>query len=155
MKLEDLRELCDRYVPANSRHENSLRVEGSEWWPAHELGHLIVAAPNEIGRPLFGLEDSQDYPFEGDARRHAYLLTVERAAMTVSRRLLVACGREDIADDELEDTDYDTVEWDPRGRVTRRLRRLGVERIPRTRARLEKMLIRKLRSASRVITMGA
>jgi len=65
----------------------------------------------------------------------------------VSRRLLLACGRLDVADQEVEDTDYDTVELRENKSVRRRvhdiLREHGCLRIPRTAAALEAKIMRR------------
>ena len=150
LTLQDLREVCDRYVPLASRHERSF--SGPAWWPAHEIGHLLVAKPAEIGEPLFGIGDVFD---NADAKyvtaaRQRYLLTVECAAMIVSRRLLIAAGKRSLATDEAEDTDHDTMTWwfDNGGRVTEFLR-LRCPGVPRSRTRLEALCAMALRRAGR------
>lgn len=140
LTLRDLRRLCTKYVPRASRHPNSW---GSpKWWPAHELGHLLVARPAEIGLPLFGMNtESID-----DPRSERRALLVECAAMSVSRRLLRACGREDLADEEAEDTDHHTMSWWDEHPCTVRAfkKRRGVAKIPTTARALEAALRRKV-----------
>ena len=140
VNLRGLRRLCTKYVPRASRHPNSW---GSpKWWPAHELGHLLVALPHEIGHPMFGFDgDSVD-----DPRSIHRALLVECAAMSVSRRLLIACGRRDLADEEAEDTDWHTMTWwEEHPRAVREFKkRRGVDKIPTTLRGLEAMLRRKV-----------
>src|SRR4029077_17458339 len=64
----------------------------------------------------------------------------ELAAMSVSWRLLCAVGREDLAIDEREGTDYTTMHWDDRGRVRQILCPHRALRLPVTCHRLEAKL---------------
>jgi hypothetical protein len=134
--LRDLRTLCNRYVPEESRHPNSWPPFVDDWWPAHELGHLLTADLDKIGQPLFGMDDDQ---VPDDAVEHE-LRCRELAAMSISGRLLTASGRGDLASQEREDTDTTTMYWDDRGRVDEILRAFRCVRLPRTRARLERKL---------------
>ena len=85
---------------------------------------------------MFGLdEDEQLDAHESRCR--------ELAAMSVSRRLLTAAGRADLARAEIRETDHLTVHYDDRGRARRILRKHRCLRMPRTRSGLE----RKLRKA--------
>jgi hypothetical protein len=134
--LADLRELCDRFVPTTSRHHNSISgsiYKSTAWWPAHELGHLIVAAKRDIGKPMFGIDEDSSYSAH-------YCRCMEIAAMHVSRRLLTAVGRPDLADVEAEDTDLDTLYYDDRGDAKGILRKRRALKIPRTRKRLAVLL---------------
>ena len=112
-----------------------------DWWAAHELGHLIVSAKRDIGKPMFGIDDDSRYS-------EHYRRCMEIAAMCVSRKLLTAAGRADLADQEAEDTDTDTMYYDDRGGARAILRRRQALRIPRTREGLVAML------ASRNIVMS-
>jgi len=129
--LRDLSELCDLHVPKIARRWFSRE----SYWPAHEIGHLLTTEAWRHLRPSFGL----DAP-EVDEREEHELRCRELAAMSVSRRLLCAAGRPDLARDERADTDSTTVSWDDRGRVERILRRFRVLRLPRDRAGLEARL---------------
>ena len=133
LSLGDLRELCDRYVPSSSRWPASIGDYCAPWWYTHEIGHLLVAARRDIGKRGFGVDDPSSYS-------EHYRRCVELAAMRISRSLLVAAGCWDLADDEVDNTDVQTVYWDDRGYVRRLLRRRGVARVPTTRVRLERML---------------
>ena len=130
--LEDLKELCNEYVPSESRHASSWDLD--LWWPAHELGHLLTVEPEDIGTPYFGLDDRAG---KVSARRRHELLCLELAAMHVGRRLLTAAGRPDLATKERSDTDYQTVYYNDRGRVLRILTERDCLRLPRTRVGLE------------------
>lgn len=133
LNLGDLRELCDRYVPARSRHRDSIHPADDElWWHAHELGHLLTVDPSGVGEPMFGLRDGVTPPTE--------LVCRELAAIDVSRRLLASAARSDLARAELKGTDYSTVGYPDRGRVRRILRKHRAQRLPRTRASLERRL---------------
>jgi len=140
LTLADLRELCDRYVPARSRHPNSIEPSNDElWWYAHELGHLLTVEPSGIDEPLFGLRAEGTPPVE--------LMCRELAAMDVSRRLLCAAGRRDLAKAEVEETDQRTVGHPDRGRVRRILRKHRCQHLPRTRPALERRLQRVIAAA--------
>ncbi|HET9621184.1 MAG TPA: hypothetical protein VFP84_07450 [Kofleriaceae bacterium] len=132
LTLEDLRELCDTYVPNESRHDNSW--DSDEWWCAHEIGHLLTVAPSGIGAPQFGLSEGTGKLTE--QRRHE-LLCRELAAMHVSRRLLTTASRADLVNDEQKATAYDTLYYDDRGDVRRILAEHGCLRLPTTRTGLE------------------
>lgn len=135
LTLADLRELCDRYVPDKCRHEDSFD-RAVDWWPSHELGHLLTVARWRIGREMFGLDGGP----ERELRSH------ELAAMSVSRRLLETAGRRDLARAEYHDTDDSTLHYyDDRGRVNAILRRHRVVRLPTTRGGLERILQRAVR----------
>ena len=132
--LRDLRELRDLHVPRIVRRGFGGR---SRYWPAHEIGHLLTTEAWRHLRPAFALA-----PPDADDRLEHELRCRELAAMSVSRRLLCAAGRPDLARDERDDTDSTTVTWDDRGRVERILRRFRVLRLPRDRAGLEARLVR-------------
>lgn len=140
LTLRGLQRLCTTYVPRASRHPNSTGLR--RWWAAHELGHLLVARPAEIGQPMFGY----DVAWSDDARWIRTALLVECAAMSVSRRFLTACGRADLAREEIEDTDHSTLTWwdDHRQLVRRFMAQRGVARVPCTHARLETVLRHKV-----------
>lgn len=134
--LGDIRALYQRYVPRASRHPGAREARAPQWWPAHEIGHLLTVPHRNIGLPMFGLDD------EGASYQETErFLDYELAAMSISRRLLSACGRPDLFYDpkigELEASDYDVVHFGSRGRARRLLRRRRLLRLPRTRSGLE------------------
>lgn len=134
LTLRDLRQLCIRYVPRASRHDNSLNLNTDvSWWYAHELGHVLTVKHHAIGLPMFGLDDDADPDMLNVRARRSY----ELAAMSVSQRLLKACGRSDLAKMEAMDTDEDTFYFQDRGLVRKILRASGCLRLPRTRENLE------------------
>lgn len=145
LTLRDLFDLFERYVPVTSRHASAKRGDGPLWWPAHEIGHLLTVPSSAIGRPLFGLDDVND-PARANVHER---LCRELAAMSVSRKLLTACGRADLADQEVEDTDSDTMYYDPGKRLRVILREHRCLRLPRTRKGLETKLRRVLSNASK------
>ncbi len=138
--LDHLRDLCDRYVPLASRHEGSLLplppISGDEWWWAHEIGHLLTVPLENIGRRYFGL-GSPDRRVR--APEHE-LRCRELAAMSVSRRLLHAAGRRDLARRERANTCRITLYWEDRGRVQQILAERQCLQLPRDRDRLERKL---------------
>lgn len=149
MTLRDIYQLCERFVPALSRHPNSFSFREG-WWPAHEVGHLLTVEPASIGLVMFGLDDDADpnalQTFERRCR--------ELAAMRISYRLLVAAGRQDLADQEVEDTDRDTLilgwEGPAKRRVNAILRERRTLRVPRTREALEAKCRRVLAEYERI-----
>jgi hypothetical protein len=136
MTLDDLRELCLAYVPNASLHPGAHEHLAGEliadWWPAHELGHLMTVPPSWIGETMMGIDD--------DATPES--LCLELAAMAVSRQLLEACGRPDLALDERSETSDRVLSLDGDPRVRQILRRRGVVRVPTTRGGLERKLRR-------------
>ena len=133
MKLIDLKELCKLYIPKASRHPASIRGPG-DWWPAHELGHLLTVPRRTIGKPLFGMDTTTGTWAPDFDRVSAY----EIAAMFISERLLVACGRTDLFDEEVANTDPEIKEYGSRSRASQILRR-RCPRVSTTRAGLERM----------------
>jgi hypothetical protein len=149
VKIADLRDLCERYVPGESRHKRSTSAFGhapfgQEWWYAHEIGHLLTVPPDHIGLPMFGLEDPDDVDFGEHELRCR-----ELAAMAVSRRLLTAIGRRDLWLNEQNGTDTHTLYWDRRGRVEEILREHRCLRLPRTRRGLAQKIRGVLRAATK------
>lgn len=146
LTLRNIRALYERYVPLASRHPGARNGLGL-WWPAHEIGHLLTVPRRNIGMPLFGL-DNEGASYQETERFQAY----ELAAMSISRRLLAACGRPDLFYDpkigELEASDYDTVHFGSRTRARRLLRQRKLLRLPRTRSGLEILCQRALAGTS-------
>jgi hypothetical protein len=135
LTVDDLHELCWKYVPARSRHPHSLGTGPNSWWLAHELGHYLTVPIECIGRPLFGIgvEEGDDNALrftEHDRR------CFELAAMHVSRCLLEHCDREDLIIEERALTDWETLHWNDDGRVQQILKLRHCVQLPATRARL-------------------
>jgi hypothetical protein len=143
LTLADLRELCDRYVPVASRHPASLLdvdeqpPPGAEWWHAHELGHMLTVPLGYLGQPFFCLGDGTAQEPELEHERQCY----ELAAMSISRRLLIAAGRRDVVRAEEDRTGVGTLNWQDRGDVRRILLDRGCLWLPRTRAGIEGKLL--------------
>lgn len=135
VRVPPLRAVIRIVVPR--RHWNVSQVERTKIAKRHrdaplESGFPSVE-PDSIGWSMFGLDDADD-PYGQNVHDR---LCRELAAMSVSRRLLKACGREDIAQLEVEETDSVTLRYldEPkaRRRVDAILREHGCLRIPRTR----------------------
>jgi hypothetical protein len=146
LTLDDLRELCDRYVPAASRHPDSLDRHDRitlAWWPSHELGHLLTVSPVRIGKCGFGMN-----PYIEDGPRA--WLAYDLAAMHVSKRLLRACGRADLfygPRGEFEGANLKIVRNSDYDAARLILRRRRVLRLPHDRVGLESKLRRVVASA--------
>jgi hypothetical protein len=145
--LDDLRDLCKRYVPAGSRHPDSLPGLYETWWWAHEIGHLLTVPLAQIGQPMFGMDT--EVLIDRDMCDEHELRCRELAAMSVSWRLMTAAGRRDLAKQEFEDTDFMTASWDDKGRVEEILREHKCLRLPRDRRGLAKKIRQVLRAAKR------
>lgn len=148
LTAEALQDLCDRYVPRASRHPNAT-PSAELWWPAHEIGHLLVAQPEEIGLPLFGLDISVIGGGPDFKAYEHYVLCVELAAMSISRRLLFEAGERQLVRDERRATDYETLMYDDRGGVQKILIEHQCVKLPRTVEGLERKIQRKLAHAKR------
>lgn len=139
LRLDDLLALCRAYVPRKSRHGASYtRHSKGQWWPAHELGHLLTVPREAIGLPLFGMNTDVPYSDPSFAVQAAY----ELAAMSVSRRLLTTVGRPDLFEIESEGSDYEVMHYGSYRRAKTILRKTRTLRIPRTVRALERRLER-------------
>lgn len=139
MDLADVRRLMSRYVPRVARHPRSTYAS-AKWWPAHEIGHMLIAERKDMSRPMFGVDDWE--ADGGYATR--YRLCIELAAMDISERLLLACGRADLVKKERDGTDDDTLIYRDRGGVKAILRRHHALKLPRNRETLELRLRARL-----------
>ena len=148
LTLHDLHILCDRYVPwiarieASRTYMNQRPPHNSEWWWAHEIGHLLTVPIKNINVPLFGMG--------GKINRHNKheFQCRELAAMSISRRLLCAIGRRDLAIRERNETVAATLHYDDRGRVQEILQEHACLRLPLDRHRLEMKLKNLIRMSS-------
>lgn len=144
LSLRSLYVLYRRYVPIDSRHYNAWPGDGSQWWPAHEIGHLLTVPLEAIGLSMFGLDEEADPDSLNVFTRVCY----ELAAMSISRRLLTAIGCVAIVKQELEDTDSNTLSALNNKRTRRRVERILREhhclRLPTTVESLEKKLAARI-----------
>lgn len=143
MTLRDLYELARDFIPEVCRK----KVEEHQvysYWPAHEIGHFLVANKAEIRRFEYGLEEHAT-----SVRGYTHAIVHELAAMHVSGRLLLRTSPR-LMRLEIKDTAEETLELrdDPKisARVTRLLRRWQIEQIPTTKAELRRLLRRKRRA---------
>ena len=144
LRLDDIHDLACRFVPAVAADRRLYESGVGVWWPAHEIGHFLVATAAECHEVLFGLET----PTSTEVR---YAIIREVAATSISQRLLRRSGHADLADEEIGCTDEDTLacafeSWCKRA-VRRLLHAHKLVRLPTTRCGLEILLARKARQA--------
>lgn len=147
LRLAEIRDLAYRFVPAEAADERLYRNGPRSWWPAHEIGHFLVATRAECRQSMFGI-DGFDIASRA-SRQYRYILTKELAATSISQRLLRRAGHVDLADQEIEYTDEDTLacsfeRWCRRS-VRGLLLRHRLLRLPATFEGLEALLTRKAR----------
>jgi hypothetical protein len=148
LRLTEIRDLARRFVP-RAAADVRLYAYARSWWPAHEIGHFLVATPDECRQCRFGIDD--DAPLVLASRRYRYVLAKENAATSISQRLLRRSGHVALADEEIAYTDEYTLAC-ARERWCRRmvdalLRAHRVARLPATPVGLETLLSRKAREA--------
>jgi len=141
--LTEIHDLACRFVPAIAADYRLYEKDDRSWWPAHEIGHFLVATPAECREHKFGIDD---YATNGSLKYH-YIVAREIAAISISQRLLRRSGHADLADDEIQLTDENTIDcsferWCKRS-VHKLLHENRVVRLPTTFARLEALLARK------------
>lgn len=135
--LTGLRLLCDLYVPRVARHAVSLWPHAGDWWPAHEIGHLLTAIePWRRKAPLFGF----DLPDEPKSKQVHEAYCRELAAMSISRRVHTSMDRHDLVCAECESTDSQILTWKDNGRVRQILQQADCVYLPRTLSGLERKL---------------
>jgi hypothetical protein len=118
-------------------------MHGHEWWYAHEIGHMLTVPLECIGKPYFGIRVPWPEPCHNEHELRCY----ELAAMSISRRLVTAAGRPDLARIEEDRTEVRTLTWSDRDGVRRILRRRGCSRLPHTREGLERKLLEVITAA--------
>jgi hypothetical protein len=146
MALSEIRDLAFRYVPGAAADPRLYNYGARSWWPAHEIGHFLIATHDECREPLFDLDialPSKTGPL------YEYAVAKEIAAISVSQRLLRRSGHAALADEEIEYSDPDTLDcsfdaWCKRA-VRKLLREHRIRRLPTTAAGLERVLMRKAR----------
>lgn len=136
--------LAKRFVPAAAADRRLYDSGAKSWWPAHEIGHFLVATAAECREPMFGIDT---FATAGSAA-YRYVIAKEIAATSISQRLLRRSGHHDLADDEIQYTDENTIEcwferWCKRS-VHALLRKNRVTRLPATAAGMERLLARKI-----------
>lgn len=147
LRLTQIRDLAYRFVPAEAAHARLYNYGVRSWWPAHEIGHFLVATQAECRQYLFGLDGY--VPGDGARRSYNYVVAREIAATSISQRLLRRSGHVELADDELQYTDEDTLEaaserWCKRS-VATLLHKNKAARLPRTFDGLAALLAGKAR----------
>ncbi len=156
LHLAEIYDLAWRYVPATSADDRLYTSSPCSWWPAHEIGHFLVATPAECRHLMFGVyldEEVDSIKKYGSSkyglREFRYMVSREVAATSISQRLLRRAGHGDLADEEIQYTTEATIEcsferWCKRS-VDKLLRMNKVARLPTTSRGLETLLARKAR----------
>lgn len=142
LRLSEIRDLAYRFVPVAAADYRLYDSVSCSWWPAHEIGHFLVATPAECRERQFGLD-----AYEDDESKVRYVIAKEIAATSISQRLLRRSGQVTLADEEIEYTDEWTIEcsferWCKRS-VERLIRANKALRLPATAQGLEALLTRK------------
>ncbi|HSX22919.1 MAG TPA: hypothetical protein VLE97_09120 [Gaiellaceae bacterium] len=153
MKLREIYRLAQRYVPPAAADRRLADSGPDSWWPAHEIGHFLVATQKECAAPKFGI-DGYELP-DCTPARYRYVVAKEIAATSISQRLLRRAGHGNLADEEIQYTDETTLEcsferW-CRSTVGRLLAQNRVTRLPTTACGLERLLARKTREVSAIL----
>lgn len=144
LRLVEIRDLARRFVPHVAADRRLYEYGHRSWWPAHEIGHFLVATADECLLPLFGIDDYATSP-EDD--RYRYVVAKEIAATSISQRLLRRSGHAALAADEIQYSDERTLEharesWCRRS-VQKLLRANKAARLPVSRSALERLLVSK------------
>lgn len=148
LRLPDIHRLAVRYVPTVAADRRLFDDDARSWWPAHEIGHFLVATSAECRERKFGI----GLGAEAGTAKHRYIVAKEIAAMSISQRLLRGAGHAEIADEEVQFTDEWTLEFSferwCRHAVTKLMQANRTRRLPRTVAGLNRLLARKTRGMS-------
>ena len=149
LRLIEIRDLAYRFVPGTAADPRLYFYGHRSWWPAHEIGHFLIASPAECQQSLFGIDDGIDAKHESPEFR--YVIAREVAATSISQRLLRRSGHVTLANEEIEYTDENTLECSFESWCKRAARRLlhanKVERLPSTFKGMSALLARKAREA--------
>lgn len=143
LRLNQIWDLAYRFVPPAAADRRLYESGPNSWWPAHEIGHFLVATAKECHEPKFGIDTCAA---QGTST-YRYVIAKEIAATAISQRLLRRSGHADLADDEIQYTDESTIEcafehWCKRSTHTL-LRKNRVMRLPSTATGIERLLARK------------
>lgn len=147
MKLAQIRDLAWRFVPAEAADSRLFEYTTTRsFWPAHEIGHFLVATRAECRAYRFDLDGT----VRTGTAKYRYVIAREIAAMSISQRLLRRAGHGTVADEEIEYTDETTLEcpyerW-CKHEVAKLLRANHAQRLPTTFEGLELLLSRKARA---------
>ena len=149
LRLRDIHQLAVAYVPTIAADHRLFDDDARSWWPAHEIGHFLVATSAECREHKFGI----DMDAEAGTAKHRYIVAKEIAAMSISQRLLRRSGHAAVADEEIQFTDEWTLEcsferWCRRA-VAKMMLRNRTRRLPTTAITLERLLARKTREVNR------
>jgi hypothetical protein len=149
LRLRDIHRLAVRYVPTVAADHRLFDHAARSWWPAHEIGHFLVATSAECREHKFGI----GIDAEAGTAAHRYIVAKEIAAMSISQRLLRGAGHAEIADEEVQFTDEWTLEcsfehWCRRS-VAKMMQDNRTRRLPKTVTGLAGLLARKTREVSR------
>ena len=148
LRLAEIRDLACRFVPAPAADRRLYDSGARAWWPAHEIGHFLVATAAECTRSLFALDlYMSDLDCYTKGPKYRYVISREIAATSISQRLLRRSGHGSLADEEIQYTDEATLEctferWCKRS-VVKLLRENQALRLPTTYRGLEALLTRK------------
>ena len=148
LRLTEIRDLAYRFVPTTAADRRLYEYGARSWWPAHELGHFLVATRDECHQSLFDLDlYMNDLTRYTRAPKYRYVIAREIAATSISQRLLRRSGHTALADEEIQYTDEATLEctferWCKRA-VEKLLRENQAYRLPTTLRGLEALLTRK------------
>lgn len=142
LRLTDIRDLAYRFVPIVAADNRVYSSGPRSWWPAHDIGHFLVATAVECAQSQFGIDDINPSP-----ARLRYVISKELAATSISQRILRQSGHHALADSEIESTDEGTLDcrtepWYKRA-VKKLLHANKSLRLPTTCAALEVLLVRK------------
>lgn len=112
LRLAEIRDLAYRFVPGTAADRRLYDCGPRSWWPAHEIGHFLVATCVECRQPLFGLDLYMQNLVDLYMKtpRYHYVIAREIAATSISQRLLRRSGHTALANEEIQYTDEDTLE---------------------------------------------
>lgn len=144
LRLVEIRDFAYRFVPGVAADPRLYDSGARSWWPAHEIGHFLVASRAECQQRQFGLDiDSHG------VRRYRHSIVREIAATSISQRILRRAGHTALADEEIYYTDESTLECSFESWCKRACKKLMHEhrimRLPATFEGLETLLARKAR----------
>jgi len=156
--LNEISELAYRFVPGVAADARLYQDTSSAWWPAHEIGHFLVATARECRIRMFDLDRETDRfgdfgPHAGQtSSRLRYLISREAAAMSISQRLLRRAGHTKVADEEIDYTDPMALDCALEGWCQRAVQGLlcrnRIQRLPATYEGLERLLTWKAHTVS-------
>lgn len=144
LRLAEIHALAHRFVPHVAADKRLFTNSHRSWWPAHEIGHFLVATAEECRQHQFGIDGGTSL---SGTKRYRYVIARELAATSISQRLLRRSGHKSLADEEIQYTAEDTLEcafesWCRRS-VQKLLRTNKASRLPTTRVGLEVRLMHK------------